>query len=93
MRVTNAAAQPHELFIARLAPGKTVQDVAAWVEKMQGPPPAEPMGGATPLARGRSNDVVLDLAPGEYGLFCFVPDAKDGRPHIAHGMMRQVTVR
>jgi len=60
---------------------------------MQGPPPGQPIGGVAPLGRGQSNDLVVDLAPGEYGLFCFVPDAKDGKPHVAHGMLRQITVR
>ena len=93
VRVTNDAAQPHEVFLARLAPGKTAQDFVAWVERVQGPPPARPLGGVAPLGRGRSNDLPLDLAPGEYGLFCFVPDAKDGKPHVMHGMVRQITVR
>ena len=36
--------------------------------------------------------IELDLKPGSYGLLCFVPDAKDGKPHAAHGMMRVFTV-
>ncbi len=93
VRVVNQAAQPHEVFFARLAPGKTVRDAAAWVEKMDGPPPMQPMGGATDVEHGRWNDVRLTLTPGEYALYCFVPDAKDGKPHVAHGMMKQFTVR
>jgi len=93
LRVRNEASQPHEVFIARLAPGKTVREALAWIEKMDGPPPLEPVGGTAGMGRGVSNDLILDLAPGEYGLFCFVPDAKDGRPHVAHGMVKQVTVR
>lgn len=93
IHVMNQASQSHELFITRLAPGKTAADVAAWVEKMDGPPPGMPMGGLTPLAPGETNEIVVDLAPGEYGLFCFVPDAKDGKPHVMHGMMRQITVK
>lgn len=34
----------------------------------------------------------VDLTPGEYILICFVPDAKDGKPHVAHGMMQRVTI-
>ena len=45
------------------------------------------------MAQGVVNDVVVDLTPGEYALLCFVPDAGDGKPHVAHGMVRQVTVR
>jgi uncharacterized cupredoxin-like copper-binding protein len=93
VRVSNGAKQPHEVFIAKLAPGRTVKDLAVWIEKMQGPPPGMPIGGTASMASGESNDVLLDLTPGEYGLYCFVPDAKDGKPHVAHGMLRQITVR
>jgi hypothetical protein len=93
VRVRNAARQPHEVFVARLAPGKSAADALAWVEKMQGPPPLQPLGGVVGLDTGAANDIALDLTPGEYALFCFVPDAKDGKPHIAHGMVRQISVR
>jgi hypothetical protein len=93
VRVRNAAAQPHEVFIAQLAPGKTTADALAWIEKMQGPPPLKPMGGTVNLAKGTHNDILLDLEPGEYGLFCFVPDAKDGKPHFVHGMVQQISVK
>jgi uncharacterized cupredoxin-like copper-binding protein len=93
LRVTNVATQPHEVFIAKLAPGKSAGDLLAWVEKMQGPPPGMPMGGTVGLAKGESNDLILDLAPGKYALLCFVPDAKDGKPHIAHGMVKEFEVK
>ena len=93
IRVDNAGPQLHELFLARLAPGKTAGDLAAWVEKQAGPPPAEPMGGVSMLAPGEHAYIPVDLTPGEYGIFCFEPDAKDGKPHVAHGMMEQITVK
>jgi hypothetical protein len=93
IRVSNTATQPHEVFIAKLAPGKTVHAAAAWVEKMDGPPPMMPLGGVSGMAKGQTIDLKVELTPGEYGLFCFVPDAKDGKPHVAHGMLKQVTVR
>ena len=93
IEVTNAATQPHEVFFAKLAPGKTVADAAQWLEAgMQGPPPIMPAGGTAGLARGRVQRFTSDFTPGEYALFCFVPDAKDGKPHIAHGMLKQITV-
>ncbi|HEX6644236.1 MAG TPA: hypothetical protein VF037_06145, partial [Gemmatimonadales bacterium] len=85
VRVRNDAAQPHEMFIVRLNEGVTPDQFASWVETQDGPPPAEPIGGTTAIANGLSNDLELDLAPGEYLLICFVPDASDGRPHLAHG--------
>lgn len=93
LRIANTASQSHELVLVRLAPGKTAKDVAAWVEKMQGPPPGEPIGGISGMAPGRTNDVPLDLRPGSYGLLCFIPDAKDGKPHVAHGMVQDIVVK
>jgi len=92
IRVENAAAQPHEVLIVRLAPGKTAQDMADWALAMQGPPPGAPIGGTTDLDRGEVNIVTADFEPGEYALLCFVPDVKDGKPHTEHGMIRQITV-
>jgi hypothetical protein len=36
--------------------------------------------------------VTLTLTAGEYGLLCFIPDAKDGKPHFVHGMIKQFVV-
>ncbi|HEX6369685.1 MAG TPA: hypothetical protein VF006_12265 [Longimicrobium sp.] len=93
IQVVNAAAQPHEVVLMRLAPGKTPQDLLAWLQSQNGPPPAMPMGGTSFLSPGESNQIAADFEPGEYALLCFVPDAKDGAPHVAHGMVRQITVR
>lgn len=92
LRFRNTAAQPHEMFIARLAPGKTPGDLLGWIEKREGPPPAEPLGGITGIAPGREIVIPLTLTKGDYALICFVPDAKDGKPHLAHGMVKTVTV-
>ncbi|MGH7696415.1 MAG: hypothetical protein ACRENH_15625 [Gemmatimonadaceae bacterium] len=88
IRVVNSAAQPHEVIIVRLLPGKTVQDVAAFAEKLVGPPPAEVIGGASFIVGDVANFVELDLTPGDYGLLCFMPDAKDGKAHAVHGMIQ-----
>jgi hypothetical protein len=92
IRVLNTAAQPHEMFIAKLAPGKTAADLLTWIAKPEGPPPGLPLGGTVGLANGIADELVVDLEPGEYGLYCFLPDAKDGKPHVMHGMMHQLTV-
>lgn len=93
IKIENTAAQAHEMFIAQLAPGKTVADLAKWVDNMQGPPPAKPIGGISGMVKGSTVYVPVELTPGEYGLFCFLPDAKDGKPHVVHGMMKQFTVK
>jgi uncharacterized cupredoxin-like copper-binding protein len=90
--VKNDGKQTHELEIAKLLPGKTVADLGRWAEKMSGPPPARFLGGVSPIAPGRSNEIALDLTPGHYAFLCFVPDAKDGKPHVAHGMVRDFVI-
>jgi uncharacterized cupredoxin-like copper-binding protein len=91
--VLNDGPQPHEVALLKLAPGKTVADFVAWdAGGMKGPPPAEPIGGVVALDKGARASFTADLSPGEYGLLCFVPDAKDGRPHLAHGMIKTIKV-
>jgi hypothetical protein len=59
---------------------------------MKGQPPAMPVGGVAVIERGQSGSFTADLTPGNYGLICFVPDAKDGKLHLQHGMMRDIKV-
>jgi uncharacterized cupredoxin-like copper-binding protein len=92
VRVVNEAQQTHEVQVVRLAPGKTGADVAAWIENMQGPPPGEPLSGVAGLGVGKSATFPLTLTPGDYAFICFIPDAKDGKPHFAHGMIHNFTV-
>ena len=91
--VENAGPQPHELVLLKMNPGKTIKDFGVWGETgMKGPPPAEPIGGVALLDKGGRATFEADLAPGEYGLICFVPDGKDGKPHYEHGMVKTITV-
>lgn len=92
IRVRNNAVQSHEVLLVKLAPGKTARDVAAFVEKPQGAPPGVPMGGTTMIPQGGWNDITVTLEKGRYALLCFAPDAKDGKPHIAHGMLKDITI-
>lgn len=93
LKIENEAAQAHELFILQLAPGKTVADLAKWVGEMKGPPPGKPIGGITGMMKGTTVYVPVNLEPGEYGMYCFLPDAKDGKMHVEHGMMKQFSVK
>jgi uncharacterized cupredoxin-like copper-binding protein len=93
IRLRNVAAQTHEAVIVKLAPGATVQQFLEAMEKPQGPPPGALVGGITGIAKGRSVDIATSFTAGDYALVCFVPDAKDGKPHIAHGMVKSFTVK
>jgi hypothetical protein len=92
VRVENIGPQPHEVVLARLSPGKTLADALSWLEHRKGPMPGEPYGGTVALQAGQVNFVTADFPRGEYILLCFVPDSGDGRPHVAHGMIRQISV-
>lgn len=89
--VTNTATQPHEVELVRLAPGKTLEIMLAWLAKPVGPPPGSAIGGIAPFL-GDTDYFTADITPGNYALICFVPDAKDGKPHFMHGMTKSITV-
>lgn len=93
IKIENAAQQSHEMVIAMLAPGKTPADLAKWIEKQVGPPPGKPIGGISGMGKGAVVYLPVDLESGEYGILCFLPDAKDGKPHVAHGMLQQISVK
>jgi len=92
-KVVNKGPQVHELELIRLAPGKTVKDVAAWIAKADGPPPAEALGGISGMHSGMTEYFTADLTPGNYAMLCFIPDAKDNKPHLAHGMVKEFAVK
>jgi uncharacterized cupredoxin-like copper-binding protein len=89
VRVENAADQPHEIVLLKLAPGKTMKDFEAWLpvsDKM--PPPAIPFGGVVAQVKGGHSFFTANLDAGDYVLVCFLPDARDGKPHFVHGMVQ-----
>jgi mannose-6-phosphate isomerase-like protein (cupin superfamily)/DNA-binding beta-propeller fold protein YncE len=92
-RVTNKGAQPHEIPIARLMPGKTPQDALRFLQAPEGVPPFEYMGGLQAIDSGRTGWAGLDLPPGEYIALCFVPDPASGKAHIELGMIGMFTVK
>ncbi len=90
--VSNAASQPHEVVLVRLDQGKTPNDVVTWVFNQKGPPPGVPVGGISGIEPGAHGTFTVDVPPGDYALICFLPDAKDAKPHAMHGMMTEIHV-
>ncbi|HEX6643272.1 MAG TPA: hypothetical protein VF037_01260 [Gemmatimonadales bacterium] len=105
IQVENAGVEPHDLVLFKLAPGATLEQLRTWLnpEKARRDVPAgepEPSfeslvsvgGGVAAMAPGMQAFFEMDLTPGDYVLACMAT-APDGRSHIEHGMIRQVTIR
>jgi hypothetical protein len=93
IKIVNKGPQEHEVELVRLAPGKESKDVAAWIAKPEGPPPGNALGGIAGAVNGTVAYMTVDLTPGDYGFLCFIPDAKDGKAHVQHGMMKDFKVQ
>ena len=96
-KIANKGPQPHEVELVRFAPGKTLKDANEFMEKAyagkaDGPPPFDALGGIASEVPGMAEYFTADLTPGNYAFLCFVPDAKDGKPHLDHGMMKEFKV-
>lgn len=92
VRLENLAEQPHEMVVIRLDEGKTVDDMMAWGASLKGRAPGTALGGGTGQKKGDVAYMTFDLTPGNYLLLCFLPDAKDGKMHLEHGMVKQFTI-
>lgn len=90
--VQNNATQAHEIELIKLEPGKTEQDMLGWMARMDGPPPGAAIGGIAGMVPGTPAYFSADVTPGEYLLICFLPDAKDGKPHFMKGMVQTIKV-
>lgn len=93
IRIANGGSQSHEVVIGQLKPGKSMRQALDWLNAGQhGTAPVIAFGGASGLATGRHEIISVDFEPGRYVFLCFIPDRKDGRPHAAHGMVKEFTV-
>ena len=107
IRVENAGAEPHDLVMMKLMPGKTIEDIQSWLNPERarraklgsGPAPsietlASPGsgGGIAAIAPKMESFIEANITPGEYALFCMAT-APDGRSHMEHGMIRQISAR
>lgn len=86
----NEGKQLHEIALVKLADGKTIDDLAAWHAKPEGPPPAQNLGGVA-VAPGAEGVAELSLEPGgTYALICAIPDVLgDFAAHVTKGMRSQ----
>lgn len=93
--IQNMGKQWHEMVIVKLNEGVTVDNLMEMLQSEQtdGPPPFEQVAMWAPNGAGEQAWVTFDLPAGEYTVLCFLPDVTgDGSPHLAHGMVRTLTV-
>lgn len=102
LRFTNASQDNHFIDIAPLAPGKTMKDFTAWMDKVKkgenaGPPPVDMQakfldtGAVSP---GHTMTMRYSMPKGDYVMLCWWPDAEmGGMPHAFMGMYRGIKIR
>jgi uncharacterized cupredoxin-like copper-binding protein len=92
-KVVNEGKQVHEIAIIRLGEGKTMEDIAAFMEAPHGTPPFADAGGFQAIDPGDMGWLTLDLQPGNYVALCYVPDPSTGHAHMEMGMVMPFTVK
>lgn len=90
LTLDNQGKLPHDLILARLDEGKTLDDVMAALEA-EGPPEWAQLYGSVTAEPGQSTSYVVKLTPGNYVLLSF-GQAEDGPPDAAQGMIATLTV-
>lgn len=92
-QIDNQGQQPHEIALIKLAEGKTMEDVGAFMAAPDGPPPFADVGGLQGIDPGESGWVNLNLTSGEYVALCHIPDPVSGKPHTELGMVALFSVK
>lgn len=92
----NDGAEPHHLQFMRLNDGATLEQFTGALAANDIPGAlgmvASMPGGVGVVPPGTSGEVVVELSPGTYVVICFVESESDHLPHLAKGMINQITV-
>ncbi len=89
LRLENTGQQDHQLRLARLRDGATLQ---AWMTADDPATVATAVAGMARVGPGEVAYLPVDLTPGAYVAYCLVPDGKSRQPHVEMGMFRQIRV-
>ena len=94
---SNTGTEPHHVIAVPYKPGATLAAVRKAFRRTGGAQPPLDFTNVAYTARidgGTKQITELDLAKaGKYALLCFVSDRKGGPPHVAQGMIAEITVR
>jgi uncharacterized cupredoxin-like copper-binding protein len=91
--LTNAGQEEHQAQLAKIADGKTMQDVLTTLQSDESAALAllTLSGGPNQVVPGASGAATSKLDPGNYIFLCFISGA-DGIPHLAKGMVAALEV-
>lgn len=89
LRVDNAGQQDHQVRMARLKEGSTMRD---WMYAEHPTDHATDIAGVARMGTGVVAYLPVNLRPGEYVIYCLVPDKDSGKPHAMLGMLRAIHV-
>ncbi|HYW31738.1 MAG TPA: hypothetical protein VE869_09545, partial [Gemmatimonas sp.] len=89
LRIENTGQQDHQLRVARLREGASLQ---AWMQSVEPDSMATTVAGMARVGAGQVAFLPVDLAPGSYVVYCLIADPSTRRPHIDLGMMRAIQV-
>jgi len=96
VRFENTGKQLHHALFFPINAGKTFAEVKKFMttEDSNGKPPVDFEGGVgtTVIDGGVAQNTTLDLKAGRYAVICFLPDREGGPPHLAKGMITELTV-
>jgi hypothetical protein len=95
--LSNTGKEIHHTLIVPIEEGANFGDVREFLTtegQPSGPPPVDfsQLTGTSALDGGREQIAELELAAGRYAFLCFITDRAGGPPHVAKGMLREVTI-
>jgi uncharacterized cupredoxin-like copper-binding protein len=89
LRVENRGQQEHQLRLARLRPGTSLQD---WMNAEDPDEHATAVAGIARLGPGAVAYLPVELSAGAYLAYCLIQDPASGLPHVELGMVRAIRV-
>ena len=92
VNLMNHGVEPHHMVVVRLDSGHVVGELLQSVSAEKVPNWATLLGGPNATMPGSTSETLIELTPGNYAILCVI-SSTDGTPHVAKGMVRQLTVK
>ncbi|MDP1818313.1 MAG: hypothetical protein Q8K58_00280 [Acidimicrobiales bacterium] len=86
--MTNEGAERHVMLLFRLSEGSTIEEALS----SEGEEGIEEEWESDTATTGEEAVLTADLAPGEYGMICYIPTA-EGKAHFELGMQTEFTIQ